>query len=340
MGSLQTKYAVFDGSKWTLIKAYSTDASVVWTPTKSGIYKINATVKDELGQTVTKEYSYIINNGILAITNFSTNLLSPQTEGNTIRLSAASIGGVGALQTRFVVFDGTTWKRITEYSSVTTTTWTPTKAGTYQVCAQVKDATGKMAEERKIYVINERIKITSIKADVESPQKVGTQIKINTTTEGGVGKLQTKCAVFDGKQWVLIRPYSTDSSVIWTPTKAGIYRINVTVKDELGQTSVQQLIYTISSVEIPITNVSVNVQSPQKVGTPITIKTISEGGVGKLQTKYAVFDGKQWVLIRPYSTDSNVIWTPTKAGIYQLNITVKDEVGHTVVRSLSYVINS
>jgi alpha-amylase len=241
---LQTRFVVFDGTVWKRITEYSSVTTAKWTPTKAGTYQVCAQVKDATGKMVEQRKTYVINPTI-TINSYTASAQSPQTAGNTISLSATATGGTGALQTRFVVFDGTTWTRISEYSSATTAKWTPTKAGTYQVCTQVKDATGKMVELSKTYVINPTITINSFTSSVPSPQTVGNKITLNANATGGTGSLQTRYSAFDGTKWTMIKDYSTATTAVWTPIKTGTYQVWIDVKDATGKVVSMKKIYSI-----------------------------------------------------------------------------------------------
>ena len=86
-----------------------------------------------------------------------------------------------------------------------------------------------------------------------------------------------------------------------------------------------------------INNFVANLTSPQKIGTDITLSVSTIGGIGTLQTQFAVFNGSRWELIKGYSTSQSALWTPNKSGTYRIDVNVKDESGAIETKTLIYV---
>jgi alpha-amylase len=266
----------------------------------------------------------------------SISAVSPQTGYAPITITTTdATGGTGNITYQIAVNSDT-------ISNSKSATWTPSKAGDYVITVTATDTKGKKATATKNFTIKDDVVIPPIKvlnfyAGQQSPQNIGIPIVLNVNPTGGKGTLQTKFTAFDGNGWNLIKGYSTETSVVWIPTKAGIYQLNATVKDELGKTVTKTLVYQIKE-EIPNIEMtlSANLPSPQKAGTGITLITNSTGGKGTLQTKFAVYDGMNWKLIKGFSTEGSTVWTPKAAGVYQIDATVKDASGKMVRKSLIY----
>ena len=337
-GELSYQYEVNS----TVVKDYSSSSSFAWTPSTAGDYTVKVTVKDANGKTTSSTKTYSITqtpDSDIKIESFTTILTSPQKVETPIRLIAAATGGTGELQYKFAV-NGSVVK---DYSNSSSYTWIPQASGTYILSLFVKDGNGKETSQNISYVIDKNttseVTMNSFSALQASPQKAGTQITLNTSSAGGTGTLQTKFAIFDGSKWSLLNNYTTGSSIVWVPTKAGIYQINATVKDATGKTSTKSLSYVITANITPLImdNLNADIVSAQ-AGTAINLNTSSTGGKGTLQTKFAIYDGANWTLLKGYSSSKNATWTPTKAGTYQINATVKDEEGKFVTKSLVYVV--
>ena len=185
-GSLSYQYEI----NGEVVKAYDSQSDYTWTPSTAGTYTVKVTVKDANNKTATKQISYVIEKSDtpidpLTISNLNTSVASPQILGNTISVSAAANGGSGSLQYKFIVNDGSVTTTLSDYSSNSTTTWTPSKVGTYTLTVYVKDSNGSLATKSTNYVIEPQpdIPVTTIKADVASPQDVGTTVKFTTEVE-------------------------------------------------------------------------------------------------------------------------------------------------------------
>ena len=277
----------------------------------------------------------------LNMNNFVTNLNSPQS---LVPITLTATGtGTGILKYKFIVNDGIRDTVIQDYSINNSKVWIPEKSGIYTLKAYLTDETGEVVSKQLLYVINgplKKLEISSFVANVSSPQNVGTEIVLSTISTGGEGVVQTKFAICDGKEWKLIRGYSAEGNVVWKPTKAGIYQIDTTVKDEMGNTAKKTINYIVNQPndELKMNSFNATATSDQDVSAPIILSTNSIGGRGTLQTKFAIFDGSKWKLLKGYSTDAAAVWIPEKAGIYQIDATVKDESGNISRKSITYVV--
>ena len=113
----------------------------------------------EAWKEVTKSISYVIKEINLdpIINSFTASIPPPQVVGTQVTLNAAASGGIGTLQTKFVVNDGVTSKILKDYSTDTNATWTESKSGNYTITAFVKDANGKEVSKSMTYVISDTI---------------------------------------------------------------------------------------------------------------------------------------------------------------------------------------
>ena len=253
----------------------------MWKPSVAGLYAIIVEIKDESGQVVTKKVLYSIQN-VLQVTSLKTNVLSPQEIGTGITISATGIGNE-TLQYKFAVKFGTKIVILQDYSKVNSVVWNPKEAGLYSIMVIIKDASNQVATEEYKYIINPEVTINSYTASVPSPQTVGNTIKLSTSSSGGIGTIETKYAIYDGINWMILKAYSTDSSVTWTPIKAGIYKINATVKDATGHTVTKEYNYIIT-----INDFTESVASPHKVGSLVNFSSSSSGTVISQQKTFVI----------------------------------------------------
>ena len=151
VGKLRTRFTAFDGISWTTIKDYSTQSYAIWKPTKAGIYIFFLQIKDSSGVVVKKSIEYEITNPLmiksltgkvvkktlnylvtdpLTIKSFQSGKVSPQNVGTLIILKTEASGGIGILQSKFTVFDGTTLTTLKDYTMQGYVIWKPSKVGT------------------------------------------------------------------------------------------------------------------------------------------------------------------------------------------------------------------
>ncbi len=87
---------------------------------------------------------------------------------------------------------------------------------------------------------------------------------------------------------------------------------------------------------IKIKSYGANLDSPQYIGSKVTLFMDAEGGDGNLQ--YQIMAGD--AILSDFSDKKSVVWEPDKAGDYTINFTVKDGSGETNTKQLSYTIKS
>ncbi|XQY91532.1 triple tyrosine motif-containing protein [Metabacillus sp. HB246100] len=329
---LQYAFHMYDGKEWKEVQAYSPNNVLSWTPTKPGYYKFSVHVKDQASTAIYDDYyaiDYRINAGTINFSQIQVDKLSPQNIGQTINLTSVATGGYD-LQYAYHLYDGKEWKAVRPYSSDKSFTWTPEKAGKYKFSVHVKSSTsGKVYDTYKTldYEIKqiEPVKAQLLTADKPSPQVVGSSINLSASATGGSQRLY-KFHVHDGKEWTVLRDYQVSNSIQWQPPKAGEYKLVVHVKDQGSgkeYDSYKAIMYTMKEVPVDIQSVDVNYTSPQAADTTINLTAKATGGVTK-EYKYNVYDGKEWKVLKDYSTEPTVQWTPATAGKYKFSVHVKD----------------
>ena len=343
-GDVTYKFTAVKNGVTSVIKNYSTSNTATWTPTEEGTYTIRWYAKDSTGTEIFESEEYVIKKPIvitkLEMKNYSTSVDSPQKVGNSIKLNANAVGE-GTVQYRFVAYSGEYSEVINDYSTSSSVTWTPKKAGTYNIYFVAKDSTGKTVQKVIYnYVVNPvqvPLNMTSYSLDKQSPQKVGTSLKLSATAIGQ-GTVQYRFVAYSGTYSEVIKDFSTSSSVTWTPKKAGTYNIYYVAKDSTGKT-VQKVInnYVVKD-NLSITSFNTNVDSPQKVGSNITLKVQVNGATEGTECKFVAKKGTEITVIKDYDAKNAAVWTPTKEGSYELYVYVRDANGNSVAKMMSYIV--
>ena len=147
-GTAPYKYAVTarlsGASDWSVVRTYSTNSTVNWSPAKTGTYQVCAKVRDSKGEEVKKFFTLTVNENKNAPINNSTISKTTINKGSSITLKGSATGGKAPYQYAFTVkhSSATSWTVLKDYNTTATKTWTPSKTGTYQVCAKVKASNG------------------------------------------------------------------------------------------------------------------------------------------------------------------------------------------------------
>lgn len=248
----QYRWWIFDGSNWTNVKEWSTPNTFTWTPaTANAAYRVSVWVRSAGNlndwQEVSTETPFAIAAPVSAVM-LSANKTSPQIAGNSVNWSAAATGGIGPLQYKWLVYDGTTVYLAANWSTSSTLTWTPTTASAnYRVAVRVRSATNSAdvqeAGAESPFAIQPvpvlappptptgRATAVTLTPSVAAPQLPGTPITWTATPTGGVAPYQYRWWIYDGTRWTNVKEWSSANTFTWTPATANAdYRVSVWVR--------------------------------------------------------------------------------------------------------------
>ncbi|MGE7920683.1 hypothetical protein ACQKM9_17360 [Viridibacillus sp. NPDC093762] len=92
------------------------------------------------------------------------------------------------------------------------------------------------------------VSISSLKANKKSPQLAKTKITLSTKAKGSYLKYQYSVTNTKTNKRTVLRKYSSNKTATWKPTKAGTYKILVTVKNtKSGKTTTKSMAYKVKS---------------------------------------------------------------------------------------------
>ena len=174
----------------------------------------------------------------------------------------------------------------------------------------------------------------------KSSQVKGTKITVSAKVKGGSGQYTYSFMVEDasGKITPLIEN-STNSSVTWTPSKAGTYKLLVTVTDtRTSDTESDILSYKITSKKVLKFNSFKASKKKAAAKKKITLTASGTAGTGKVKYKfyYKKKGAKKTTAIRGYSTKNKITWkTPSKKGTYYVYCKIKDGSKKTLMKKVT-----
>ena len=277
----------------------------------------------------------------IKITSFVADKSSPQLAESTIKLSATATDGNGTLEYKFTCKNTETneEKTISGYSTKNTAEWTPMTAGTYKVSVIVKDSKDNTKEESIEFTIDPKytdIVLNSINLD-KTEVSVGEEISISADAKGGIGNLSYKFYYKNGTEYTLIKDYSSEASIKWTPEEVGEYYVFVDVRDSAGNIKYTSKKVTVSKKAVEITDVSVD-KTTIKVGDSINITTTATGG-SNLQYRVAVHDFENtWTTLHDFKDSNVTTWKPEIADKYVIWVDVIDEDGDYSSKSIEVTV--
>ncbi len=339
------KYAIYDGSKWTTLKDYSSSKSINWKPTKAGSYKIKVQVKSKKS---TKKFDdeKVINYNIFtpaSIKSVKTSVVSPQPTNTSISISANSNSNQNNLF-KFSVYNGEKWTTIKDFSSATKVNWKPSKAGSYKVKVQTKHKKSKKkfdSEKTIHYHVYDAAKVTSFTTDKTGPSPDNSTIVLTAKSNKDSNNL-FKFLVHDGSKWKTIKDFSSTSKVNWKPSKAGTYQLKVQVKHKSSkktydqQKEINYVIYKKATIEA----VQTDKVSPQfaKANIVVSAKNVNKDHL----YKFLIHDGTEWKTVQDYSNQASYNWSPNHDGRYKVKIEVRHKLSkekYDDFKEVEYYIN-
>ena len=268
---------------------------------------------------------------------------SPQISGTSIKITA-NFYGTNDVKYKFLIKDSKgNWYKLRDYSPSNTYVWKTSVAGDKTIYVDCKTSSGYVVREFLNYTIEDfkKLNISSFTADKLSPQISGTKVTLSANANGGNGELQYKFLIKDSSgNWYKLRDYAPLNSIVWTTGAVGDKTLYVDVKDASGQTVRKEMKYTVKekAPNLSITNFNVDKPSPQPQGTDIKL-TSNAVGSGELQYKFLMRDSKGvWSIIKDFSKDNSVIWTPETTGNVTLYVDVKDSTGKKVRKEMNYLV--
>jgi uncharacterized repeat protein (TIGR02543 family) len=172
--------------------------------------------------------------------------------------------------------------------------------------------------------------------NIANPIAKGTALRIEGSASiAGIGSTPVEYSFwrYDAKGYILVKDWSSDNFLDWTPGRVGVYNIEVRAKGEdAGSYEVHKSItLTITYTGEPIAegvNISVEFGSnPVKARVPVVISAnATSTNSNDLLYKFYLHDEfMQTRMLQNYSANQECLWTPRKAGTYDILVLVKNQ---------------
>ena len=282
---------------------------------------------------------------VFAVTALDTTF-SQSTVNGTIGISANAKNASGTVNYKFTATDSNgNVTVIKDYSTASSTTWRTTSAGTYTLKVEAKDSTNKVVSKSKTFKVVDLPRGTGT-FDKQSPQSLGSTIKVNVNGTGGTGTLKYQLIAqggnyqFGGRE-IYVQKFSTNKSISWTPEVDGEYALMLDIKDETGAINRVSLGHYIISKDFGISSFTADKASPQATGKSITLTADAKNATGTVQYQFtAQKSGSSASVIQSYSTKNTCSWYAGSAGTYTLTVSAKDSTGKVVTKTMSYEIKT
>ncbi|MEI7635242.1 MAG: multicopper oxidase domain-containing protein [bacterium] len=333
-------------NSWSLLQGYGNANSVAWTPANGGTYNVMVYVRNagstntyDVGQ-ISPEFN-ITGAQLLTITSLTANVTFPVAAGTPIKWTATATGGTSPYQYQFWLYTERTnsWSLLQGYGASNNVTWTPVNAGSYNVRVYARNSGSTNAYDAGLISPAFNITgalpltVTGLTANVPLPAPSGSPIKWTAAAAGGTSPYQYQFWLYTARtnSWSLLQGYGASNNVTWTPAYGGTYNIMVYVRNA-GSTNAYDAAMTSPAFNITgpqlltITSLTANVAFPAPKGTPITWTAAATGGTTPYQYQFWVYSAStnSWTMLQAYSASNTVIWTPTTAGTYNIQVRARN----------------
>ena len=255
--------------------------------------------------------------------------------GQSVKLTAKSKGGTAPLTYAFYFKRSvnTKWNKIgTEFGTKSTTSFTPTSEGEYDLRIAIKDAAGITEEKTfSLSVSDKEVLANNSYVNAEKVQ-IGDDIRITGAASGGEGGY--KYAFYFKRsantKWNLIgKEFGTNTYAITIPKAAAKYDMKAVVMDSQGNKA--EKIFTVEAVEkLELTNISYATAEKVNVGKTVTIAGRFVGGTRPVTFEFFFkrASNTKWNKLS-YGNEKHTYakFTPTSAAEYDLKAVATDSNG-------------
>lgn len=328
----------YDMSKWSTISENSSDKNVTWTPKKSGNHLLYLEVNDEDGESFTYNMGCSVPT-LVKITSFNADKKSPQSIGNTIKLSAkSSITKSIKASYEYMYYNGKFWISIQKSSEEKDAVWTPKDGGSYLLCYQIVTEAGEVYQSFIGYEITEpKVDIKGI--SVSEPNTKG-EITLKANVDTNDSNLKYTYKAYDMENWAAISEENDSNTVTWKPKAAGSYLLYLEIKGSTGKVYTYCMGCSVQD-SVKIKGMNKSLSTPQVKKTTIELKgEVSALFPENLKYDYMVYNGKYWSLLPLNNETKTAAWKPEKEGSYVLCFQVTDKSGQIYQWFESYAITA
>jgi uncharacterized repeat protein (TIGR03803 family) len=328
---------------WTVVQDYGVAHGFTMTPAAADTCAVQVWVRSSGS---TGNYEAWQSSGMfsitaiapVAVTSLVPNVPPPFLAGVPIRWTAAATGGTAPLSYKFWLYRSSTnaWSVLRDYATLDSVTYTPMAGETQAIQVWVRSGGSTSAYEAwrssGTFVVTPApaLRVTGLTSVPSPPASAGIPITWTASTAGGIAPIQYQFWLNQGGSWGLLRDYSLQDSVTWTPPAAGSYAVQVWVRSA-GSTAQYDAwatsgVFAVGGPAPPvITSLTSDYSAPFTVGTHVTWSATATGGMAPLEYKFWLYAANtgRWVILKEYSVPNTTTWTPIESGLYAIQVWVR-----------------
>lgn len=332
---IMCKYWISEDCKWNLIRDYSVDTSLSFTPSREGEIEMLIECKEEDSEHQFDDFKNVTLK-VLPMEQIRINNIQCLTEdlivGNELTFEVdAHFNENRVVLYKFIKIDEYGNMRVVQdFSSKRLVSFTEIIPGKYKLLCLLKDMySHESFDDRGIihYSVDKYkpIKILNFTSDLSSPQLEKTPIEFKAICSGGDNLLYK--FVVDGNHHSTSN-FTTNNSYKWVPEKSGLYRVEVLVKDSTYSDDYEEKAFMDFAIDedytqnVYIKEIKLNKDKQALINDSIKVKVEATGARSLLYEFCVKKEGKKVEFIK-YNEKDSFKFTPTKVGKHEIEIRVK-----------------
>ena len=282
--------------------------------------------------------------------SLSMNPASSATAGAVVTATGATGGCVNHVYRFWELDPGSRWSMVQNYSASSTYRWSsPRTAGTYKFEVDVRDAAETTAYDAVAtagYVLQggSGCTLAGLTAGPASPGATAVAVTMGGSSSTCPNPVYRFWVKDPGSRWSMVQNYSASVSHLWGQTGlAGGYSLEVDVRDASGTTSydsVANLTYQVNGCTAA--GLNTNLSGPQPRGTQISLSGSATCPGTPTYRFWVKAPNGSWQIVRDFATTNTFSWNPGTAGLYSLEVDVRDQnatATYERVSNILYTIN-
>ncbi|WP_040329869.1 triple tyrosine motif-containing protein [Clostridium ihumii] len=334
--SIMYRYWIKENSKWILIKDYTVDNSLSYTPKFKGDMEFLVECKSIYSSNLFDDFNSI-NFTVLPISKLeikSLKCISPDLlvdEELTFEVEA-DFDESRVILYKFLKFDDMgNVTCLQDYSTRRLVSYRENHKGEYKILCLVKDMySPNEYDDRalihyKVYPYKP-IELLSFTTDLSSPQVINSKINLKVVASGGRDLLYK--FIVDGNENYTTK-FTKENNFLWEPTKSGEYNLEVYIKDRQCEEKYEVKDCIKFKIEedyidnIKIEEIILDKKNQLLINEPVEIRAIASGGTSLKYSFVVKKDDKVTEKI-DYSDSNTVYFAPEEVGKYEIDIRVRD----------------
>ena len=279
------------------------------------------------------------------LTPIITNLTATCSD-STYSIAATGVYADGALY-KFSSIDTATGREslIQNYSQNNKADWKPDNDGNYKIKAYIKTPSSPNEfDAYTTYTIIAKASPTTIQSfDIGGTAFYAGKSYTATANATSVNKPMYKFWLgnLDTGKWTIIQDYSTKNTAAWKASTPGRYEVNVHVRDSASNKAYEAVNFKDITVKAsPTTIQSFDIGGTAFYAGKSYTATANATSINKPMYKFWLgyySNGKwSWNILRDYSASNSISWTPTKSGLYEVNVHVRDSASNEAYEAVKF----